>query len=740
MSGMSRQIYPEPLPTTLDESTTLQKPAAWMDKTRILQVRAIGFPSARPIITVIPDKTAGTPIDKGASAQGDSRVNPGSSTPNQGGSSIDTTRGGSTSDTTKTAPGADGRGQGTSDNSGKPIGGDQGVKPTGADQGIKPTGADQGVKPAGADTGVKPAGADTGTKAPAADSSAGKGPGGDGAAVKGGGTDAAATKGSGADAPATQGSKPVDKPSEASGGSNLAPKPETSGEKSSSQPTEKVQASGEKSSMPPVDLSQKETRKDLLDTMKAIDSNKVENLPAKDQKFVDALEAMKKNEPDKYNQLKELLGKDAAAQGALGKGDQAAYLGKLNTLLSLDKSGTSGLPDGAAMLRGFINNNKDMLLGTAGSDAQQKAAMVTLAAMLQSMNKLNAGIGIPGQTPLQAQDVLAALQNQGKGQPGALDQLLASTLASGKDASAASASAAARGDSAAAAAAAATATGRAATDATAGGQTAGGRGQGTGQQDIAAFSPTGPGVGKPGDGTTATTTSDSKTPLGTNLGGKEDLTGKVLKPDATAKTGDPAATKAGANQSPLTQKGPLTGKPLDPNAPQDGVKPVKPLQPGGPQGGSQFDPMGDGTLLGDKGKKEKDEAEEKKEDEEAKKKPEPEQRQKYIVQFGDTLESIGAKKLGSSNLAPLIYEINSKVITSWMKNGKRVIDLKPKLVIYLPTTADIEEYNSRPFNGGQEFEYAGTRTKHQKKNWPCGRINSVGKSMGWFRNRQQIWS
>jgi hypothetical protein len=695
------------------------------------------IPDAAPQSTVIPDKNtpgSGAGGDKGATNQGGSDIGRGvkttdtpqatpSATPGKGtgadnlgnkGPGNDSGKGTGTGDPNAgKGPGDNtNKGQGPSDNTNKGQGpGDNTNKGQGpsdnTNKGQGPgdnTNKGQGL---GDNTNKGQGPGDNTGKGPASDGAATKGTGADGAAIKGSGTDGAAAKGSGADAPATQGSKQGDRPGEGSGGSNLAGKSETGGDKPQS--ADKGQASGEKSSMPPVDVSQKETRKDLLDTMKAIDSNKLENLPAKDQKFVDSLEAMKKNEPDKYNQLKELLGKDAAAQGGLGKGDQAAYLGKLNTLLSLEKSGTSGLPDGAAMLRGFLNNNKEMLLGTAGNDAQQKAAMVTLAAMIQAMNKTNAAIGIPGQTPLQAQDVLAALQNQAKGQPGALDQLLASTLASGKDTSAAAAGAAARGDASAAATAAATAAGRAGTDATAGGQGLGGV-RGPGQLDAAAFSPTGPGIGKPGDATDGTAASDSKNPLGTNLGGKEDLTGKVLKPDATAKTGDPSATKPGANQGSLTQKGPQAGKPLDPNAPQDGVKPLHPGGPqGGSQGGSQFDPMGDGTLLGDKDKKEKDEAEEKQEED--KNKPDPEQRQKYIVQFGDTLESIGAKKLGSSNLAPLIYEINSKVITSWMKNGKRVIDLKPKLVIYLPTTADIEEYNSRPLNSGQEFEYAGNAYK-----------------------------
>lgn len=108
-------------------------------------------------------------------------------------------------------------------------------------------------------------------------------------------------------------------------------------------------------------------------------------------------------------------------------------------------------------------------------------------------------------------------------------------------------------------------------------------------------------------------------------------------------------------------------------------------------------------------RKEKEEKERKEKEQlkEQDKQKEQERRQKYTVKKGDTLESIGAKQLRDAKLAGLIYEINKNVIPTVTQNGKKVLNLREKLVIMLPTPTDAQEYRGRMFKGGpQKFEYA----------------------------------
>lgn len=76
-----------------------------------------------------------------------------------------------------------------------------------------------------------------------------------------------------------------------------------------------------------------------------------------------------------------------------------------------------------------------------------------------------------------------------------------------------------------------------------------------------------------------------------------------------------------------------------------------------------------------------------------------EKRQKYIVQQGDTLESIAAKMLRDTRLAALIYEINRAVIPLVNVGGKRFPHLTAKMVIWLPNATDIQKYRERMLLG-----------------------------------------
>ena len=95
--------------------------------------------------------------------------------------------------------------------------------------------------------------------------------------------------------------------------------------------------------------------------------------------------------------------------------------------------------------------------------------------------------------------------------------------------------------------------------------------------------------------------------------------------------------------------------------------------------------------------KKRQELKEKEEQEKAdeKDKKEPERRTRYIVKEGDTLESIASKMLRDKRLASLIYEINKATIPVVIRKGKEVVALRPKMVIWLPTTTDIRQFRSR---------------------------------------------
>lgn len=99
------------------------------------------------------------------------------------------------------------------------------------------------------------------------------------------------------------------------------------------------------------------------------------------------------------------------------------------------------------------------------------------------------------------------------------------------------------------------------------------------------------------------------------------------------------------------------------------------------------------------------------------KKKDDDRRRKYKVREKDTLESIASKQLGDAKLAGLIYEINQNAIPVKKVKGKKLLDLQPKLVIWLPSQVDIKEYRSRKqFALVVDITYGGSRTS---------RINSI---------------
>lgn len=83
-----------------------------------------------------------------------------------------------------------------------------------------------------------------------------------------------------------------------------------------------------------------------------------------------------------------------------------------------------------------------------------------------------------------------------------------------------------------------------------------------------------------------------------------------------------------------------------------------------------------------------------------------ETRQKYVVLPGDTLESIAQKKLMNRRLSALLYEINRSRIPIVTRDGKKLLQLKPRIVLFLPTQMEVKRFNTRLFGRTNEkFEY-----------------------------------
>jgi hypothetical protein len=95
------------------------------------------------------------------------------------------------------------------------------------------------------------------------------------------------------------------------------------------------------------------------------------------------------------------------------------------------------------------------------------------------------------------------------------------------------------------------------------------------------------------------------------------------------------------------------------------------------------------------------EQKEKEKSDEKDKQRDREKRRRYIVREKDTLQSIASQQLRDVKLAPLIYEINKEVILLRVENGKQVPDLKPKMIIWLPSTTEVEEFRKGGLAGAK---------------------------------------
>lgn len=95
------------------------------------------------------------------------------------------------------------------------------------------------------------------------------------------------------------------------------------------------------------------------------------------------------------------------------------------------------------------------------------------------------------------------------------------------------------------------------------------------------------------------------------------------------------------------------------------------------------------------------EQKEKEKSDEKDKQRDREKRRRYIVREKDTLQSIASQQLRDVKLAPLIYEINKEVILLRVENGKQVPDLKPKMIIWLPSTSEVEEFRKGGIAGAR---------------------------------------
>lgn len=93
--------------------------------------------------------------------------------------------------------------------------------------------------------------------------------------------------------------------------------------------------------------------------------------------------------------------------------------------------------------------------------------------------------------------------------------------------------------------------------------------------------------------------------------------------------------------------------------------------------------------------KEKEQKEKERSQEQDKKNDEDGRRRRYIVREKDTLESIARAQLRDVRLASLIFQINRAVIPVKMQGTKQTYQLKPRMVIWLPSTLDIKNFRSK---------------------------------------------
>lgn len=208
------------------------------------------------------------------------------------------------------------------------------------------------------------------------------------------------------------------------------------------------------------------------------------------------------------------------------------------------------------------------------------------------------------------------------------------------------------------------------------------------------------------------------------LGAKTEVTGKLEpavkdlggKPEAGVPRGMEGLTAAAQQQA--TRGGDMSGQPVDQagRLPGRGDVTEKPFEEEKKTKKAEDKEKEDEQRLTDaqlallaarKAKEDAEKAEKEKEKAQEKDKKEPERRQKYVVKEKDTLESIAARMLRDAKLAALILEINKNTIPVRFEKGKQIVDLKPKMVIWLPTTTDIRDFRGRMFGAAAtgQFEY-----------------------------------
>src|SRR5262249_1854737 len=64
----------------------------------------------------------------------------------------------------------------------------------------------------------------------------------------------------------------------------------------------------------------------------------------------------------------------------------------------------------------------------------------------------------------------------------------------------------------------------------------------------------------------------------------------------------------------------------------------------------------------------------------------------------DTLAKIASWQLGNAELAGLLFDINAHIIPHAYRRGKTYLDLRPGLIIWLPTRKEIEEFQGQPWS------------------------------------------
>lgn len=93
---------------------------------------------------------------------------------------------------------------------------------------------------------------------------------------------------------------------------------------------------------------------------------------------------------------------------------------------------------------------------------------------------------------------------------------------------------------------------------------------------------------------------------------------------------------------------------------------------------------------------------------------ENETRKKYIVQEGDTLQSIAKSVLGDSRYDRLIEMVNRGQLKYHYKDGTRSVDLQAGQMIWLPTSRELKVFSSLYFTKGASSKVLSEKIKEEK--------------------------